>query len=146
VIGVSGEKTVMKRNSHIKRIPHITIGVSDLKKSVHFYQDILGLEKIGEWPAYAVFDIAGVELGLEPKAKLEICLLVDDVDKAYRNLKDQGARFVAEPEDQHWGGRSATLVDPDENKFVIESFQCRVCGKICQSYRELLEEHLKEHK
>ncbi|MDI6905551.1 MAG: hypothetical protein QMD13_08750 [Candidatus Bathyarchaeia archaeon] len=43
-----------------------------LKKSVSFFQDILGLEKIGEWPAYAIFDIAGVTLGLKPKAKLEI--------------------------------------------------------------------------
>ena len=136
----------MKRSSHIKRIPHITIGVSDLKKSVSFYQDALGLEKIGEWPTYAIFDIAGVELGLEPKAKLEICLLVDDVDKAYQNLKDEGVKFVIEPKDQPWGGRTATFVDPDGNMFVIESFQCKVCGKICQSYRELLEEHLKKHR
>jgi len=135
----------MKSQSHLKRIPHITIGVSDLKNSVHFYQDILGLEKIGEWPTYAIFDIAGVTLGLEPKAKLEICLLVDDVDKAHRDLRDKGVKFVTEPKDQPWGGRTATFVDPDGNKFVIESFQCRVCGKVCQSYRELLEEHLKKH-
>jgi len=144
VIGESEERIVMK-SSHIKGIPHITIGVSDLKRSVSFYQDILGLEKIGEWPTYAVFDIAGVELGLEPRAKLEICLLVDDVDKAYRDLKDKGAKFVREPKDQPWGGRTAAFVDPDGNTFVIESFQCRVCGKVCQSYRELLEEHLKKH-
>jgi len=136
----------MKRCSHIKRIPHITICVSDIKKSVFFYQDILGLEKIGEWPTYAIFDIAGVELGLEPKAKLEICLLVDDVDKTYLNLKDKGVKFVTEPKDQPWGGRTATFLDNDGNRFVIESFQCKVCGKICQSYRELLEEHLKKHK
>jgi len=137
---------VMDKGGHIRRIPHVTIGVSDLKKSVSFYRDIVGLEKIGEWPAYAVFDIAGVTLGLESKAKLEICLLVDDVDKAYRDLKDKGAKFVAEPKDQPWGGRSATFFDPDGNKVTIESFQCKVCGEICQSYRELLEEHLKKHK
>ena len=136
----------MKRSSHVKRIPHITIGVSDLKKSVLFYQDVLGLEKIGEWPAYAIFDIAGVTFGLEPKAKLEICLLVDDVDKAYQNLKDKGVKFVTEPKDRPWGCRDATFVDPDGNTFVIESFQCKVCGKVCQSYRELLEEHLRKHR
>ena len=135
----------MKRSSHIKRIPHIRIGVSDLKRSVSFYQDILGPEKIAEWRTYAIFDIAGVELALEPKAKLQIFLLADDVDKAYRNLKDAGVKFVTEPKDQPWGGRTATFVDPDGNKLVIESFQCKVCGKICQSYRELLEEHLKKH-
>jgi len=136
----------MKETSHIVRIAHIKIGVSDLKKAVPFYENIVGLKKISEWPNYAIFDIAGIDLGLEPKAKLEICLLVDDVDKTYRDLKDKGVKFVREPRDQHWGGRTASFVDSDGNMFVIESFQCKVCGKICQSYRELLEEHLKKHK
>jgi catechol 2,3-dioxygenase-like lactoylglutathione lyase family enzyme len=39
--------------------------VKDLKKSVAFYQDILGLDKILEWQTGAIFDIAGVSLGLE---------------------------------------------------------------------------------
>jgi len=136
----------MKKSSQTEKIAHITIGVSDLKKSVHFYQDILGLDKFGEWPAYAIFDIAGVSFGLEQKGKLEICLLVDDVDKAYQNLKDDGAEFVTEPKEASWGGRAATLLDPDGNKVTIESFQCKVCGKTCQSYREFLEDHLRKHK
>jgi len=136
----------MKKSSHIKRIPYIRIGVSDLKKAVSFYQDILGLEKITEWPTGAIFDIAGVSLGIELRVKPEICLLVDDVDEAYLNLKGEGVKFVTEPKDQPWGGRTAAFVDPDENAFEIESFQCKVCGKICQTYREFLEEHLRKHK
>jgi len=136
----------MKRSSHIIRIPHIRLGVSDVKRAVSFYQKILGLEKIGEWPTYAIFDVAGVELGLEPKAKTQICLLVDDVDKVYQDLKAEGVRFITEPNDQPWGGRTATFVDPDANTFVIESFKCKVCGKVCESYRELLEEHMKVHR
>jgi len=136
----------MKRNGRIQKIAHITIGVSDLKKSVSFFQDVLGLEKMGEWVSYAIFDIAGVSFGLEPKAKTEICLLVDDVDEAYRNLKDEGVKFVTEPRDQPWGVRDVKFVDPNGNTFIIESFQCKVCGKTCQSYRELLEEHLRKHR
>jgi len=136
----------MKKNSQIKKIAHITIGVSDLKKSMQFYQDILGLEKFGEWPAYAIFDIAGVSFGLEPKAKLEICMLVDDVDKTYQNLKDKGAKVVVEPKEPSWGGRAATFLDPDGNKVTIESFKCKVCGKVCQSYREFLVDHLRNHR
>jgi len=136
----------MKRSSHIKRIPYIRIGVSHLEKSMSFYQDILGLEKISEWPTGAIFDIAGVELGLETKAKPEIFLLVDDVDKAYQNLSDKGVKFITEPKDQPWGGRTTTLVDPDGTTFTIESFKCKVCGKTCPSYRELLEEHLRKHR
>ncbi len=136
----------MKGSGLIQKIAHITIGVSDLKKSVSFFQDVLGLEKMGEWASYAIFDIAGVSFGLEPKAKTEICLLVDDVDEAYRNLKDKGVKFVTKPRDQPWGVRDAKFVDPDGNTFIIESFQCKVCGKTCPSYRELLEEHLRKHK
>ena len=136
----------MKKSGLIKRIPYIRIGASDLKKSVSFYQDVLGLEKISEWPTGAIFDVAGVELGLELKAKPQIFLLVDDVDKAYQNLKNKGLKFVTEPRDQLWGGRTAPFLDPDGNLFEIESFQCKVCGKTCQSYREFLEEHLKKHR
>lgn len=53
----------------IKRINHITIFVSDLKKSISFYENILGLNKTGEWPNYAIFDIGGTDLGLEPGGK-----------------------------------------------------------------------------
>ena len=136
----------MNKSSYIKKLPHVTIGVSDLKKSVSFYQDILGLEKLGEWPTYAMFDIGGTTLGLESKKKLEICLLVDNVDDAYRYLKDEGAKFVNTPKDQPWGGRAATCVDPDGNSVTIESFYCKVCSKSPESYREFLEEHLRKHK
>jgi len=136
----------MKKSNQVEKIAHITIGVSDLKKSMHFYQDILGLEKFGEWPAYAIFDIAGASFGLELKGKMEICLLVDDVDKAYQNLRDKGAKFVMEPKEPSWGGRAATLLDPDGNRVTIESFQCKVCGKVCQSYREFVEDHLRKHR
>jgi len=135
-----------KSSSHINRIAHITMRVSDLKKSVSFFQDVLGLQKMGEWPTYAIFNIAGVSFGLEPKTKMEICFHVDNVDNAYQNLKDKGVKFVTEPKDQPWGVRDATFFDPDGNTFIIESFQCKVCGKICQSYPELLEEHLRKHK
>jgi len=136
----------MKKNGHVIKIPHITIGVSDLKKSVSFYQDIVGFEKLGEWPTYALFNVAGVTFGLQLKGHLEICLLVDDLNKAYQHLKDKGAIFATEPKDQPWGGQAATFVDPDENRVTIETFHCKVCGKTCQSYHEFLEEHLRKHK
>lgn len=139
VLGVKGK-------SQIKRIPHLTLGVSDLKRSVSFYQDVLGLEIVGEWPGYAVFDVAGVEIGLEPRSKPEIYLLVDDTDRAYEGLKAKGAKFASKPKDQAWGGRTASFADPDGNKLVIESFRCKVCGRCCKSYRELLEQHLQKHK
>jgi len=144
---ICGEEVLgVKGKSQIKRIPHLTLGVSHLKRSVSFYQDVLGLEKVGEWPGYAVFDIAGVEIGLEPRSKPEIYLLVDDVDRAYEDLKAKGAKFASKPKNQAWGGRTAAFADLDGNRFVVESFRCKVCGRSCKSYRELLEQHLQKHK
>lgn len=31
--------------------------MSDLKRAVNFYENVLGLEKTGEWPNYATFDV-----------------------------------------------------------------------------------------
>jgi len=108
----------------IKKINHLTFPVSDLKKAVAFYEKILGLKKTGEWPNYAIFDVGGTELALEPKGKeIDIFMLVDDVDKEYQDLKQKGVSFVTEPKDQPWGGRTAMFADLDGNKFIIESFK-----------------------
>jgi catechol 2,3-dioxygenase-like lactoylglutathione lyase family enzyme len=107
----------------IEKVCHITFPVSDLRKAIAFYESILGLKKTGEWPNYATFDVGGLQFGLEPSKRFEIFLLVDDVDKAYRDLNAQGVKFITEPKDQHWGARSATFMDPDGNKFTIETFK-----------------------
>lgn len=48
---------------------------------------------------------------------------VDDVDKAYKTLKEKEVKFLTKPKDQYWGGRTATFVDPDGNKFILVSFK-----------------------
>jgi metallothiol transferase len=114
----------------IKKINHITFAVSDLKETTHFYENILGLKKTGEWSNYVIFDVGGVELAFEPGGKKgrkegapDIFMIVDDVDEAYRNLKEKEVKFASEPKDQSWGGRTATFLDPDENKFILVHFK-----------------------
>ncbi len=107
----------------IKKIRHITFPVSDLKKAVDFYENVLGLKKTGEWGNYAVFDVGGVELALEPNGRFMIFLLVDDVDEAYKTFKEKGVNFVTESKDQYWGGRTAEFADPDGNMFILVSFK-----------------------
>jgi len=85
------------KSGTIKKIPHITISISGLKKAVTFYEDVLGLEKLGEWPSYALFDIGGVTFGVEPKAKPHICLLVDDVDKPFNSSKSEEPNSLLNP-------------------------------------------------
>ena len=102
----------------IKRITNITIRVSDLKKSVPFFENVLGLKKKCEYPTYVEFDVGGVDLAIE-EGKPHIYFLVDNVDEAYQILKDKGVKFVTEPKDQFWGGRTAMFLDPDENIFLL---------------------------
>ena len=110
----------------IKRINHISFAVSDLKETTRFYENILGLKKTGEWSNYVIFDVGGVELAFGPGGKKgrkegapAIFMIVDDVDDAYKKLKEKGVKFVSEPKDQYWGGRTATFLDPDENMFIL---------------------------
>ena len=67
----------MNRSSHIKRIAHITIGVSDLKKSVSFFQDVLGLEKMGDGPLMRFLISLEYRLAWSQKQKWKfVCLLM----------------------------------------------------------------------
>jgi len=105
---------------------NITFHVSDFHEAVSFYENVLGLPKKSQWSTYAVFDLCGIMLGLEPAGEREvkkgapdIYLQVDNVDDAYRELKGKGVRFLTEPKDQSWGGRTAKFLDPDRNVFIL---------------------------
>lgn len=108
------------------RSVNITFHVSNFQKAVAFYEHILGLPKKSQWPTYAVFDLCGVMLGLEPggergakKGLPDIYLQVDNVDDVYRELKGKGVTFLTEPKDQSWGARTAQFVDLDGNIFIF---------------------------
>ena len=105
---------------------NLTFHVSNFPEAVSFYENILGLQKKSQWSTYAVFDLCGMMLGLEPggergvkKGLPDIYLQVDNVDDAYEELKDKGVRFLAEPKDQSWGARTAMFADPDGNVFTL---------------------------
>ena len=114
----------------IKRINNITFAVSNLKETVSFYENTLGLKKTAEWNNYVMFDVGGMELAFEPGGKKgrkegmpDVFMLVDDVDEVYNKLKEKGVKFATEPKDQQWGGRTAAFLDPDENMFVLVHFK-----------------------
>jgi len=114
----------------IKKVNNITFAVSNLKETINFYENILGLKKTGEWSTYVIFDVGGMELAFEPEGKKgrkedapDVFLLVDDVDEAYKKLKAKGVKFATEPKDQYWGGRTAAFLDPDENMFILVHFK-----------------------
>jgi lactoylglutathione lyase len=104
----------------------MTFRVSDFAEAVSFYENTLGLEKRSQWHNYAVFDLCGMMLALEPgenkgtrKGIPDIYLQVDNVDDVYMELKSKGVRFQAEPEDQSWGARTAKFEDSNGNMFIL---------------------------
>ncbi len=97
---------------------------SDLELSLGFYRDLLGFNVTYAFPSedepqFASLAIAGGKLGLgatdQPveSASTSLWLYADDVDAAIADLRDAGVRVVAEPADQPWRERVASVADPD---------------------------------
>ena len=111
----------------ILKLSNMTFRVSNFKEVRAFWENVVGLPKMYEWPNFVVFDVGGgVRFSFEPGGKKgrkenasDIYFEVDDVDEAYVSLRDKGVRFLYEPKDQYWGGRTATFLDPDDNMFIL---------------------------
>lgn len=98
--------------------------VADLRRSLGFYRDVLGFEVTYSFPPqgdpqFVSLAIEGGKLGLgateEPvqSASTSLWLYTDDVDASVAQLQQAGVRIVAEPADQPWGERVASVADPD---------------------------------
>ena len=137
----------------IRKVNCIEIPVSDMEKSIAFYEEVLGLEKSYEHPIWTSFDIEGTSLAIavsgtkdvnkdkeicrsctpcvlkyaagkeqqtgKPTAISVIYLSVKDLDGQYHELKEKGVEFISEPREQAWGGRTAVMLDPDQNILVL---------------------------
>jgi predicted enzyme related to lactoylglutathione lyase len=109
----------------IRKIENLTFPVSDLKRAIDFYENVLHLKKRDEWSNYATFNLGEMMLGLDPDptAEQQVYMRVENVDEEYKQLKERGVQFLTEPKDQYWGGRTAMFKDPDGNKFILVSFK-----------------------
>ena len=113
-----------------KKIDYTMIMVTDMKRSVHFYRDILGFRIRFESEFWTEFDTEGSTLALHGGARpnpeaasakeeklagtVAIGLNVSNLEGTVRMLKGQGVRFVMEPTVREGEGiRLAVFVDPD---------------------------------
>ena len=110
------------------KIPYIMVFVSDMKRSVAFYRDVLGLPFKFESPGWSEFATEGTTLalhkagtpaaaGVDPASHpAGICrfgLHVPNLDALHEKLTAQGVRCVMPPTLQDFGARLAVYADPD---------------------------------
>ena len=105
----------------IEKISAITFRVLNMKASVQFYRNVLGMELLygGErarFSSLAASDSESAILNLEQGESVSLCgrliFHVADVDSFWTHLKKKG--FDPEiPRDASWGERYFHMLDPD---------------------------------
>ena len=88
----------------LSAIGQVSVTVQDLDRAVSFYREQLGMSFLFQVPNMAFFDCAGVRLMLTlPEAGSEdvhtsiLYYKVDDIQDAYRIMKDRNVQFVGRP-------------------------------------------------
>lgn len=114
------------------RITIITLGVSDLERSIHFYHRGLKFPLKGEPEGIAFFELRGTQLALYPIEGLAEDAQVpaegrgfkgfslahnvnspELVDRVLQEAVDAGATLVKPGQEVFWGGYSGYFADPD---------------------------------
>ncbi len=114
------------------RISLITLGVSDLARSIEFYRDGLGLPKRDGPDGIAFFETSGTWLSLYARKSLAEDATVpsdgsgfrgfalahnvgspDEVDRLLQQAVDAGATLRKAGQKASWGGYSGYFEDPD---------------------------------
>ena len=122
-----------------QRITFITLGVTDLKQSIDFYENKFGWKRLEMSNESIMFyDLNGIHLALYDRGELAKDATVDpsgngfrsftmayntrsakEVDNLIENLREQGVKVVKEPQKVFWGGYSSYVADPDGNLWEI---------------------------
>jgi len=126
-------------------IDTVAVVVSDGRKALAWYRDLLGLEVAYIGPEVSNPDRAvqgtpehpghWVELGpRRPRARVHLCdlggetepgptgitFLTDDIHADHARMAAQGVRFLSPPTKMDWGEWLCAFVDPDGNEFDLK--------------------------
>lgn len=119
------------------KLAAVRVAVRDLDAARVFYAQRLGLRTLADsvGDGYCVFDAGGVDLVVEAVDRnapdheqawvgrfTGISFAVDDLVATHARLAAAGVRFTGAPELQAWGGRLATLADPDGNALQLVQY------------------------
>jgi uncharacterized protein len=115
----------------------VVLAARDLPSLRRFYRALGWPERPGASDGLAMFDLGATVLTLHPAAEStdgssgeradagsSVTLVIDvdardGVDDAVTAALGAGARLVAAPVDQSWGGRSAVVADPEGNRWEV---------------------------
>src|SRR6185312_1746453 len=112
----------------LARVVSIMLGVSDLKSSLAFYRDKLGMKVKMEEPQLALLDAGAVTLGLSPghvrvapqvNGATEFAFQVENVRGVRQALIDRGVAFMNEPRQVTPTDWAAHFRDPDGHLLSI---------------------------
>ena len=129
---LSGGRSIPKGSEMDSGISFVTLGVTDLDRSVRFYEVGLGLSREAGPLGAAFFDMGGVRLALYPRpllaadagvspegsgfAGFALAHNVASAEAADRLLQDAaeaGGRIVKPAQVAEWGGYAGYFADPD---------------------------------
>jgi predicted enzyme related to lactoylglutathione lyase len=122
----------------VKGIDFVFFRVSDLKRSVHFYEKVIGLKKTNEYKGmWTEFDAGNVTIAVgtcseekKPalgKNSVSVALAVDNVEKAVETLKKKGA-LVVQPVKERGVCFVAMIKDPDGNELILHKRKDNTVG------------------
>lgn len=119
------------------KMKYIILYVNDFKKTMDFYNGILGLPIKMQQGTYVEFDTGHTTLSINTRKNgqeltglnftessastqtFEIGFVVDDVVETIENLRQKGVTILKEPVTKPWGQIVAYVADPDGHYIEI---------------------------
>jgi lactoylglutathione lyase len=117
---------------------YVVLFADDFEKTVEFYTTQVGLPLRLRAEGYVEFAIEGAKFALLSRARAiqmagpayagkpqtgthegAVTILVDDVDRTYRELGARGVPFLGAPQDRPWGQRTCLFQDPEGHLIEI---------------------------
>ena len=111
---------------------YVVLFADDLDQLMEFYSKKIGLPVRLRAEGYAEFAVEGAKFALLARTRVAemlgrdqaarpapdasqsaVTVLVDDVDRTFRDLSGRGVTFLGTPSDRPWGQRSVYFRDPD---------------------------------
>lgn len=112
----------------LNKIGLVMLGVTDMAKSIAFYNGQLGLTIQGQSPEFSFLDGGSVTLALSPlltqggrrgAGAAEVVFSVEHVRTAYEALRTQGVSFVNEPRIATGAMWVVNFRDPDGHELSL---------------------------